>query len=112
MADAVDIIIEKARALSGSITRHAATIRYNENLAKMNADRTSQNLYARLVSMGKEINERMARGETPISTVTSEYELLKREMADNALVREFIQSQQEYLNLLKKVIEKIKNPAG
>lgn len=112
MADRIDPIIEKARALSASIRRHGATHRYNENMARMSADRKSQELYSRLVSLGKEINDRMTRGESAITGITSEYELLKQELAENELVREYIQSQQEYLGLLKKVIEKIKNPAG
>ena len=110
MSESIDSIIEKARMLSESIKRHDSTARYNENLARMNADRDSQELYARLVSIGKEINDRMARGESAVSTVTSEYEILKRELEDNALVREYIRSQQEYLGLLKKVIDRIKNP--
>ena len=112
MSDIIDPIIEKARALSGSIRRHPFTHRYNENLARMSTDRKSQELYSRLVTLGKEINDRMTRGEPAIAGATSEYELLKQELQENELVREYIQSQQEYLGLLKKVIDTVKNPAG
>jgi len=35
---------------------------------------------------------------------------MQRDLEQNSLVREYIQAQADYLDLLKRVIEKIKNP--
>ncbi|MBN1497379.1 MAG: YlbF family regulator [Spirochaetes bacterium] len=110
MSDEVDLIIEKAKELSASIRGHELTLRYNECLARMNNDRTAQDLYMKLVSMGKELNDIMASGGVVQRPQTSEYEIMQRDLEQNSLVREYIQAQADYLDLLKRVIEKIKNP--
>lgn len=110
MPDDIAIIIEKARELSASIRGHELTRRYNECLARMNKDRTAQELYMKLISMGKELNDIMAAGGIVQRPQTSEYELMQKDLENNPLVREYIQAQSEYLDLLKKVTEKIKNP--
>jgi cell fate (sporulation/competence/biofilm development) regulator YlbF (YheA/YmcA/DUF963 family) len=110
MHDNVQTIIEKAKMLSSSIRNLAVTRRYNECRNKMNNDRNAQALYTNLVALGKELNETISSGGTVEQQRTTEYELMQRELELNPLVKDFIQSQKEYLELLKKVIEKIKGP--
>lgn len=110
MPDDINIIIEKAKELSASIRGHELTRRYNECLARMNNDRTAQDLYMKLISMGKELNDIMAAGGVVQQPQSSEYELMQRDLGENPLVTEYIQAQSDYLDLLKRVIEKIKNP--
>jgi cell fate (sporulation/competence/biofilm development) regulator YlbF (YheA/YmcA/DUF963 family) len=110
MPDDIDFIIEKARELSESIRGHAVARRYNECLAMMNNDRKAQDLYTKLISMGRELNDIMTAGGIVERPRTLEYELMQQELEQNSLVREYIQAQTEYLDLLKRIIEKIKNP--
>ena len=110
MPDDINFIIEKARELSATIREHELTRRYNECLALMNNDRTAQDLYMKLISMGKELNDIMTAGGIVQRQQSSEYELMQRDLENNPLVRDYIQAQADYLDLLKKIIEKIKNP--
>ncbi|OHD70150.1 MAG: hypothetical protein A2W19_05010 [Spirochaetes bacterium RBG_16_49_21] len=110
MQEDISRIIEKARELSDSIRSHAITRSYDEIREKMRSDRNAQELYAKLVMMGKEISMLLAREEKIEAKDSSEYELLREELDHNPLVKEYIQTQREYLDLLKKVIERIENP--
>ncbi|HOD14339.1 MAG TPA: YlbF family regulator [Spirochaetota bacterium] len=112
MQEQVSIIIEKARDLAGAIREHEITKRYNECRADMNGDRKARDLHSRLVAMGREINEKIARGETIGPEPSSEHEFMRQELENNRLVKDYIQSQKEYLDLLKSVIERIKNPSA
>jgi cell fate (sporulation/competence/biofilm development) regulator YlbF (YheA/YmcA/DUF963 family) len=110
MNDTIQPIIDKARDLSASIREHEATRRYNECRSRISNDRTAQQLYSKLIAIGKELSDRIAAGGVIERQESSEYELMQRELEQNTLVKEFIQSQKEYLDLLNRVIEKIKNP--
>ncbi len=110
MTDSIQPIIEKARDLAASIREHDITIRYNECLSRMNRDRKAQQLYSRLIAMGKELNDRLSAGSVIEQNNTSEHAMLQRELEENTLIKDYIQSQKDYLELLGKVIEKIKNP--
>jgi cell fate (sporulation/competence/biofilm development) regulator YlbF (YheA/YmcA/DUF963 family) len=110
MEDDIGIIIEKARELSESIRKHEISRRYHETRDKMKNDRRAQELYGRLVTMGKELSFLISREETIETEGTGERELLRRELEQNPLVKEYIRAQREYLEMLKMVIEKIKTP--
>jgi len=110
MPDDIQSIIDKAKTLSASIRSHPVTLRYNVCRGKMNNDRSAQKLYTDLVTLGKELNETISSGGTVERQQTTEYEMMQRELEQNPLVKEFIRCQKEYLELLKRVIEKIKNP--
>jgi cell fate (sporulation/competence/biofilm development) regulator YlbF (YheA/YmcA/DUF963 family) len=110
MPDNIRLIIEKAKELSDLIKGHQATLNYNDLQMKMNADQKAQELYARLVMMGREINFRLARGDMEDNSQSSEYELLNKELEQNPLVKEYIRCQRAYLDLLKQVTDRIKNP--
>ncbi|HNW29754.1 MAG TPA: YlbF family regulator [Spirochaetota bacterium] len=111
MTDSIQPIIRKARELASSIREHEITLRYNETLARISNDRQAQQLYARLIAMGKELNDRLSAGGAVERQESSEYEMMQKELEQNTLVKEYIQNQKEYLNLLNRVIEKIKNPS-
>ncbi len=110
MPDTIQPIIRKAKELSASIREHETTRRYNECLLRMNNDRKAQQLYSKLIHMGKELNDRLSAGGAIEEQNSSEREMMQHELEQNTLVKEYIQSQKEYLELLNKVIEKIKNP--
>ena|SRR5271157_5046725 len=99
MPDNIRLIIEKAKELSELIRAHQVAQNYNDLQIKINADQKAQELYARL-----------ARGEMKDNDLSSEYELLRNELEQNPLVKEYIRCQRTYLDLLKQVIDRIKNP--
>lgn len=111
MQDDIQAIIGKAKELAALIRNNAATVRYNDCRERIHRDRTAQDLYSRLVAMGRELNAAIAEGRRSDS-LTSESDLLQKELERNPLVKEYISSQKEYLELLKKVIEKIKAPSA
>ena len=110
MPDNIQLIIEKAKELSGLIKDHQVTQNYNDLQMKMNADQKARELYARLVMMGREINSRLASDDMEVNNQSSEYDLLHSELEQNPLVKEYIRCQRKYLDLLKQVIDRIKNP--
>ncbi len=108
MIDNYEPIIQKARELSVLIENHQITLNYRESLEKMKNDLTSQKLFAELVRIGGELS---SQGEENNSAAgRAELELLKSEFEKNDTVKNHILVQKEYLMLIQKVQEKIKNP--
>lgn len=107
--DKYEFIVQKAKELAVMIENHDITIRYRESLEKMKHDATAQRLLAELIRIGGEINS--IRGTETESTIgKAELELLKDEFENNKTVKDHILVQKEYLDLIKLVQEKIKNP--
>lgn len=106
-----DDIIAKAKELSELINNHEITKRYRESLEKMKDDAVAQKLLSELVLIGRNINESLSSGGSSEMPGTAEMELLKQEFEKNETVKNHILAQREYLNLINRVQEKIKNPA-
>jgi cell fate (sporulation/competence/biofilm development) regulator YlbF (YheA/YmcA/DUF963 family) len=104
-----EFIIEKARELSRLIENHEITIRYRDSLDKMKNDAVAQRLLADLIRIGGEINALIEKNAES-STGRAELEILKAEFEENKTVKDHILAQKEYLNLIKMVQERIKNP--
>ena len=104
-----EYIIEKARELAVMIENHDITIRYRESLEKMKNDAAAQRLLAELIRIGGEIN---ALNETNQDSAPgrAELEILQVEFEKNQTVKNHILVQKEYLDLIKMVQERIKNP--
>jgi len=100
-------IIQTANELSQMIDSHEITVRYKESLEKMKNDVKAQELLAELVMMGRDLNENLTSGTRPGA---AEMEILKKEFEANETVKNHILAQKEYLNLIKLVQERIKNP--
>ncbi len=111
MDDDIRAIIERAQELSALIRAHETTRRYESCRARMNNDRKAQDLYARLVAMGRDVNAALSGGGDAARRST-ETELLQKELERNPLVIEFISSQKGYLELLKMVIDRIREPSA
>jgi len=110
VSDNIEIIIKKAGELSALIKHNQVTLDYINIRAKINGDRKAQELYSKLVMIGKEISSRLERGELDAGKPTSEYEIMHRELEQNPLVKEYIRSQKNYLDLITMIIDRIKNP--
>ena len=110
MMDKYKNIINKAKELSALIEKHEITVRYRASLEKMKQDVTAQRILAELVRIGAELNNRSAT-DSELSTGRAELDILKDEFDKNSNVRDHILIQREYLDLIKKVQDRIKNPA-
>ena len=106
------VIVEKAQYLNTLIQKHSVYIRYMDALQKLVHDYKSQHLLEKLVIMGKEVNERLYSEGEHMGSNIAEQQVLKTELENNPLVKEFILAQKEHLNLLHKVIERIKYPVS
>lgn len=100
-------IISMARELSRMIENHEITVRYKESIEKMKGDMKAQQLLSELVMIGRDLNENLTSGTRP---GVAELEVLKQEFDGNETVKNHILAQKEYLNLIKLVQERIKNP--
>lgn len=104
-----DFIIEKAKELSRMIENHEITVRYRESLEKMKNDVAAQRILSELIRIGKELNDQTVT-DSELSTGRAELEILKNEFDNNETVKNHILIQKDYLELIKKVQDKIKNP--
>ena len=104
-----DNIIEKAKELASMIKNHEISLRYRDSLAKMKQDATSQKLLMELIRIGGELNNSVDSNSEPIMG-RAESEILKNEFEYNKLVKDHILIQREYVNLIKTVQDRIKNP--
>ena len=107
-----DEIILKARELSRLISEHDLTRKYEQALTEITKDRDAQELLSELIIMGQELNARAARGESMKPDSPSEQEFLRERFEKKPAVNNYNHAENDYLNLLKAVIEKIKNPAS
>jgi len=102
-------IIEKAKELASMIKNHEISLRYRDSLAKMKQDAASQKLLMELIRIGGELNNSMDTDREPIMG-KAESEILKNEFNNNQLVKDHILIQKEYIDFIKKVQDRIKNP--
>lgn len=103
-----EFIVEKARELSRMIENHEITVRYRDSLEKMKNDVVAQRLLAELIRLGGELNK-SGESDDPIAG-KAELEMLKTEFDNNKIVKDHILYQREYLDLIKMVQERIKDP--
>jgi len=104
-----EFIIEKARELARMIENHEITVRYRESLEKMKNDAVAQRLLSELIRIGGEIQNQSGT-DAESSTGKAELEILKDEFEKNKTVKDHILIQKEYLDLIKMVQDRIKNP--
>lgn len=104
-----EFIIEKAKELARMIENNEITVKYRESLEKMKSDAVAQRLLAELIRIGGEI-QALSGTDAESSTGRAELEILKDEFENNKTVKDHILVQKEYLDLIKMVQERIKNP--
>ncbi len=105
-----DRIIEKARDLSQMIESSDIAREYYDGIELMQKDVKAQQLLSKLISFGRELNDSITSGDASLSPGGAELELIREEIEKNDLVKNYILAQKNYVNLLKLVQEKIKNP--
>lgn len=103
-------IIRKAKALSEKIREHPVSRRYAECLALMERDPEARDVHSRLVALGEEISAGRDAGDGG-SPSPAEFKLISEKLDAAPLVKEFILSRREYLDMLKRVLDRIREPA-
>ncbi len=106
----INIIIDKVQELTELISDHEITKKYKETLNNLNKDSDALNIHSRLIELGKKLNERGHKGEPVNAEISAENSLLKEQLENNPKLTKFLQAQKVYLNLVKFIHEKIKNP--
>ena len=104
-----DLIIGKAKELASMISNHDISLRYRESLEKMKQDAAAQKLLMELIRIGGELNNSASGDAEPVMG-RAEAEILKNEFYNNRLVKDHILIQKEYVDLIKAVQDRIKNP--
>ena len=105
-----DIIIDKARELSQMIEDSEIANDYYESIKMMQKDAKAQQLLSKLILLGKELNEAINSGEKDSLPGGAEAELLRNEIGENDLVKNYILAQKNYITIIKLVQERIKKP--
>jgi len=101
-------ILEKARELSHLLRQHPVAVHYFALLREMNDNSEAQELLNRLVTYGRDLNQKMARGEySPEDNMAAE---IPADHKDLPLVKDFINAQKKYLLLVNSLMDKIQNP--
>jgi hypothetical protein len=96
-----------AKALSEKIRAHPVSRRYAEVLVRMERDPEAREVHSRLVALGEEISAGIAGGEGGPSS-PAEFELIREKLEAAPLVKEFILSRREYLDMMKRVLDRIR----
>jgi cell fate (sporulation/competence/biofilm development) regulator YlbF (YheA/YmcA/DUF963 family) len=103
MSDIEDIK-QKAMELANSIAEHPVATRYFSLLQQMNEDEEALQLLSRLVEHGKKLNQKMEAGEIDIENDPASV-TLRQALIEKPLVKEFVTAQNEYLGLIKEIME-------
>ena len=101
-------ITSRADELGKLIAAHSRTKRYDSALDKMKADPKAQEIYARLVKLGKEIADIKEETKELSEEFIAENDRLRLELTESPIVTEFIESQKEYFEMMKEVQEKLR----
>ncbi len=103
-------IIRKAKVLAEKIREHPVSRRYVECLALMERDPEARDVHSRLVALGEEISAGRASGDGGPSS-PAEFKLISEKLEATPLVKDFILSRCEYLDMLKRVLDRIRESA-
>jgi cell fate (sporulation/competence/biofilm development) regulator YlbF (YheA/YmcA/DUF963 family) len=76
---------------------------YRDLLSKMKEDTTAQEIYSRLVKLGKDLAELKDTGTEIGEEFIRENESLKSDLAENALVKAFVEAQKNYFEMMSAV---------
>lgn len=104
-----DILI-KADELSQLIRRHPVGMRYEECIAALKDDRKSRELLYSLIEIGKRLGGIRESGSEISPDEAERHRVIDSELRSNNKVKEFITAQKEYLEIVRTVIDRIKNP--
>jgi cell fate (sporulation/competence/biofilm development) regulator YlbF (YheA/YmcA/DUF963 family) len=93
-------IVNKAEELAKCIKTHDITMRYNELSQKIRSDTEAQTVYEHLVKLGKDIADAKENGKELDESFIDENESLKNELQKHTIVREFVDAQKDYFEMM------------
>jgi cell fate (sporulation/competence/biofilm development) regulator YlbF (YheA/YmcA/DUF963 family) len=96
-------IITKTDELAIAIKSHDISVRYADLLGKLKKDEKAQDIYTRLVKLGKDISEAKDTGKELSEEFVLENDALKNDLQDSPLVREFVEAQKDYFEMISAV---------
>jgi cell fate (sporulation/competence/biofilm development) regulator YlbF (YheA/YmcA/DUF963 family) len=97
-----DIIFQSAKQLFDAIEADPDVVRYRELSVRVRNDRILQELLARLIEMGRSLSERAVAGEENVPQ-SAEAELLRKEFDLHPEIRDFLEAQKNYQELMTAV---------
>jgi cell fate (sporulation/competence/biofilm development) regulator YlbF (YheA/YmcA/DUF963 family) len=98
-----DSIIQKAGELSQLIVSHGITLRYRNALTLIKSDSSAQQIYERLVNLGKVLAEVKDSGKELGDDFVKENESLSVDLANHPIVKEFVEAQKSYFEMMAAV---------
>ena len=110
MPDNQNEIIELAQKLSIMINNHEISRKYRDSCETLKNDYKAQEIFQKLIMLGRDINDQLSRSDKISYDSQSEIEFFQNELENNRFVKEHILIQKEYLNMIKLVLDRIKNP--
>jgi cell fate (sporulation/competence/biofilm development) regulator YlbF (YheA/YmcA/DUF963 family) len=100
-------VIDKADELNQIINSHEITLRYKNALSLIKTDSSAQEIYGRLVNLGKVLAEVKDSGKELGDDFVRENESLSVDLANNPIVKEFVEAQKSYFEMMAAVQKKI-----
>lgn len=96
-------IAHKTEELAKALRSHDITLTYTSIMAKMKEDAGARAVYEKLVKLGKDIAEAKETGKELDEQFLLENEELKKGLEENPLVKEFVEAQKDYFEMMSHV---------
>jgi cell fate (sporulation/competence/biofilm development) regulator YlbF (YheA/YmcA/DUF963 family) len=100
-------ILLKTDELASLLKSHPFSIRYINALSYMKSDEKAQDLYNRLVKVGKMIAEIKDTDQALDDDFILQNEKIGKELSDSPIVKEFVEAQKQYFEMMAAVQKKI-----
>ena len=100
-------ILQKTDELALMLKSHPFSIRYINALSYIKNDEKAKDLYNRLVKIGKMIAETKDTGQALDDNFIIENEKLGKELSDSPIVKEFVEAQKQYFEMMAAIQKKI-----
>jgi cell fate (sporulation/competence/biofilm development) regulator YlbF (YheA/YmcA/DUF963 family) len=93
-------VANKAEELALCIKNHDITVRYNDLAKKIKNDDEAKTVYERLVKLGKDIADAKDTGKELDESFIAENDALKTDLQKHVIVREFVDAQKDYFEMI------------
>jgi cell fate (sporulation/competence/biofilm development) regulator YlbF (YheA/YmcA/DUF963 family) len=100
-------ILLKTDELASLLKSHPFSIRYINALSFMKNDEKAQDLYNRLVKVGKMITELKDTDKALDDDFILQNEKIGKELSESPIVKEFVEAQKQYFEMMAAVQKKI-----
>jgi cell fate (sporulation/competence/biofilm development) regulator YlbF (YheA/YmcA/DUF963 family) len=112
MMSDTESILKAAEALGEQIAEHPAAQKFNAQLKQLEEDIEAQRLITDLNRHHQALAEKQGRGQPIEVEDKRKLESLQQAVAGHALLRDMQMAEMDYVDLMRKVDEKLRGPAG